>query len=240
MPTTGSGTGTQASAAQSVTAQNLVDAAQVALNDSGAAEFAEATLLQFLNEAIREYSQHFPRISTDDITAVADTRTYALEWDVINILAVEYPAGDDPPQYLTRVAYKRPSFYSGNHYDFLARLDLTTPPSLLLSFDPTADETITVRYQHPHDHSLILSDNCTVPSEHHHVLLQYIMFAAARYLQATEEATPTGSSSLIMSQLASDTRRYELAYLNAINRILYQRRGQSEAVSWRMDTDRIY
>lgn len=239
---TGSGTGTQAAAAQATTAQTIVDNAQTSLDDAAAATFTEAELLLFLNEGIREYSQHLPLVSTDTITAVASTRSYSLPWDTINVLAVEYPTGEDPAIYLKQMKRKRPSFYNEQYYDFLQRHDLTTAPTLLLSFDPTADETITVTYQHAHNHALALSDNCTVPREHHHILVQYIMFAAARQLQANEEAAPTSSSSLLMNQLASNTRRYELSYLNAINRVLFQRRGQSDtSTSWEMDRfGRIY
>ncbi len=64
------------------------------------------------------------------------------------------------------------------------------------------------------------------------MLLAYGLFAAARRLQQQEQANPTSSSSLLMSQLASNVRRLELAYLNALNRILTDRLGESERVVW--------
>lgn len=238
----GAGTGTPATPAQAITAQELIDdSIRPALNDTAAAEYTDAELLAFLNEAIKEYSQHFPRTAETDLTAVANTRTYNLPVDAINVTAVEYPAGDNPPEFISRMSRQRPSFARFEYYDFLPSGDLTSYPVLLLSFDPVAAETITVTYHYPHDNTLALSDNITVPSDHHHVLVQYVLFAAARQQQATEEANPTSSSSLLMSQYASNTRRYELSYLNAINRIIYHRRGQSVTITWTMDThDRIY
>lgn len=232
---TGAGTGTPANPAYAVTAQQIIDQSQSALNDSGAAEFSEAQLLSFLNEAIREYSQHLPRISTADITAVLNTRTYSLPIDTLNILSIEYPVGEDPPQYLQRAHHHTLSFPYVQTYDMITTHDLTQYPQFVLSFDPATAETIRVTYQHPHNHSLTLSDNCTVPSVHHHILIQYILFAAARFQLATEQANPTSNSSLLMSQLAANMRRLELTYLNALNRILYNIRGQSAVTVWNIE-----
>lgn len=239
----GSGTGTLATAPHQVTADDLIDdAIRPALDDAGASVFTDAELLSFLNESIREYSQHLPRISTASLATISNTRSYSLPYDLINVLAVEYPTDEEPPSFLTRLGRKRRDFLTSTFsYDFLPRLDLTNAPTLLLSFDPDAAETITVTYQHPHDHELTADSYITVPTEHHHVLIQYVLFACSRQLQANEEAAPTSSSSLLMSQYASNTRRYELAYLNALNRILFQRRGQSDTTAWQMDRwDRIY
>jgi hypothetical protein len=232
MPSSGSGTGTQVSGGQSITAQNLVDQAQNSLDDSGASVFSEAELLQWLNEAIREYSQHFPRKLYTDITAVADTREYNVAWNANAILSVEYPYGQDPPEYSHRRHYAARGWSDDEFYDFVSRKDLTATPQIWLSFEPTADEVLRVFYTAPHVYTLILADNVTVPGEHHHVLIQYVLFAAARQLQQAEQASPTNSSSLLMAQLANNTRRLELAYLNALNRILFHRQGNSQAVVW--------
>jgi hypothetical protein len=145
---------------------------------------------------------------------------------------VEYPADAEPPVYLRRQSYQSWRWAAERQYDFLSMKDGTTTPQLWLSFDPQAGELIRVRYQAGHTDTLALEDALTVPAEHHHVLLQYVLFAAARQLQQAEQASPTNNSSLLMSQLANNTRRLELAYLNALNRILFQRRGESGVVSW--------
>lgn len=238
---TGSGTGTPATIPHQVTADALAGTIRHALDDVAEATFSDAEILSWINEAIKEYSQHLPRTGTASLATVANTRTYSLPWDAIGISTVEYPAGENPPEYLIRMSRKRPSFSRFDYYDFLPSGDLTNYPVLLLSFDPQPAEAIEVTYQHPHDSELTATSYVTVPSEHHHVLTQYVMFAAARQLQANEEAAPTSNSSLLMSQFASNTRRYELAYLNAINRILYHRQGQSDSTSWKMDDyDRVY
>lgn len=239
---TGSGTGTPATIPHQVTAVSLIDdAIRPALDDVGESVFSDAELLSWLNEAIKEYTQHLPRLSTESIAAITNVRTYALPWDTLNVHSVEFPADEIPPVYIKQMSYKRPMQFNNRCYDFLPRLDLTTSPTILLNFDPVTGDIIRVSYQHPHDSELTADDYITVPADHHHVLVQYVLFTASRQLQANEEAAPTSSSSLLMSQYASNTRRYELAYLNALNRILFHRRGRSEMSVWTMDSfDRTY
>ena len=155
---------------------------------------------------------------------MAGVRRYALPADTRALLSVEYPEGRDPTVYLTRLAHKSRRFgQNSSAYDFLPRHDLTAAPSLLLSFDPAAGETLVVRHTQPHASAATANDDLTVPADHHHVLLGYVLFAAARQLQAAEQANPTGGS-LLMAQLAANARRHELAYLNALNRcLLYTR-----------------
>ena len=226
------GTGTRAAAPYAVTAGELLDEVRAALGDTAGATWSDAELLGFVGEAVREYSQHLPRVSEAALAAVDGERRYALPWDAAAVLSVEYPSDREPPSYIYRRRRKAAGFAAGWHYDVLPSHDLTAPPLLLLSFEPAAGEALAVRYLRPHQSSLTADDYLTVPADHHHVLLQYVLFAAARRQQAGEQATPTNNSSLLMGQLAANTRRLELAYLNALNRILYQRLGEGEIVGW--------
>lgn len=229
---TGAGTGTPAAPPYAVTAQALIDDVRIALDDVAGANWSDDELLAFLAEAVREYSQHLPRASEATLAALDDQRRYALPWDTTAVIAVEYPADAEPPARLRRRPYKSPAFETARHYDVLLSHDLTAPPVLLLSFDPIAGEAIAVRYLRPHESSLTADTYLTVRADHHHVLAQYVLFAAARRLQSREQTTPTNNSSLLMGQLAANARRLELAYLNALNRILYHRLGEGEAVGW--------
>lgn len=246
---TGSGTGTPASTPAATTAQALVDRARVMLSDPTDAEFSDSELLAFLNEAIQEYSQHVPRPSSINITTLANTRTYNLPYDTNAVTGVEYPAGQTPPEYLTRLRKTEHLSYTGRPsrdfydrtYDVVNQNDLTTYPSLVLSFDPDAGKTITVYYTHPHPSNLIASDYCTVIAEHQHILVHYVQYAAVRTQMNREQANPTSSSSLLMAQFASNLRRLEISYLNALNRALLARAGRSRSARWHMDNyDRIY
>ena len=229
---TGSGTGTRAAPPYAVTAGELVGEIRVALDDAAEEAWTDAELLGFLGEAVREYSQHLPRRGETALVAVAGERRYALPWDAVGVIGVEYPSDGEPPSFIYRRAHRRRDFTAGRYYDVVLSHDLTTAPALLLGFEPEAGEMITVRYLHPHASDLAAEDYLTVPADHHHVLLQYVLFAAARRQQVREQAAPTNNSSLLMGQLASNARRLELAYLNALNRILSQRLGEGEVVVW--------
>ena len=63
----GSGTGTLAAAPNAVTAGELLAAIRAALDDAAGNTWTDAELLSFLSEAVREYSQHLPRIGDDRI-----------------------------------------------------------------------------------------------------------------------------------------------------------------------------
>lgn len=229
------GTGTIAAAPNAVTAGELVAACRVALADEAAETWDEATLIGFVAEGVREYSQHLPRRAETTIVMVEGRRRYALPDEATVVVAVEYPAGMEPPAVLRRGRYKASAFTQRRVYDVVGTHDLTRPPVLLLSFDPAAGELLTARYLCPHVTPATADDYLTVPAEHHHVLLQYVLFAAARRRQVAEQAAPTNNSSLLMAQLAANARRLELAYLNALNRILFQRLGEGEVVGWSGD-----
>ena len=231
--TTYTGTGTTAAAPGGVTAGALAAECRAALGDTGdEPAWSDAALLGFLNEALREVSQHVPRVGVARVAALAGTRRYALPGDTLAVLSVEYPEGREPAVYLTRLAHKGRRFGgAAAAYDFLPRHDLTAAPALLLSFDPAAGETLAVRHTRPHAPLAAAGDTLTVPADHHHVLVQYVLFAAARQRQAAEQASAAGDV-LLMGQLAANVRRHELAYLQALNRILTQRQGESSVVAW--------
>lgn len=229
---TGFGTGSPATVPDAVLAADLLASIRVALGDEAEASWSDGQLLSFLNEAVREYSQHRPRLGEVTIAAVAGERTYPLPWDAAGVISARYEDNEGVSTIIYRLGYKNRHFDGGWVYDFLSRRDLTSAPLLVVGFEPAAGGALVVRYLRPHDSDLAPDSAVTVPGDHHHVLVGYVLFAAARQLQAREQANPTSSSSLLMSQLAANTRRLELAYLNALNRILTQRQGEGEIVSW--------
>lgn len=229
MPT---GTGTLVSPVYEVTAGAIVAEARAALGDGAAAVYDDAELLRYVNEAIAEYSVHLPRTGQSVVVLVAGARTYALPRETTAVVAVDYRAGAESVP-LRRLSYRHPRFTGyARLYDFLPRGDLTAAPTIMLSFEPAVGALLSVRHEQPHAHDLALNEVITVPAAHHHVLVAYVLFAAARRLQLIEQAGPTSGGTLLMGQLASNARRLELAYLGALNRILGHGLGQAEMVVW--------
>ena len=230
----------------STTLQNLIDAVEADLSDSGNATWAAADVERWCRDAIADYSQHFPRVLTETISASANDRTYDLPAGFMNVLTVEYPTGEDPPEYLARRPYDHPSFWQVNGYfDIVRRRDDTDVNELWISEKPSAGESIDVIYQAIHlidSTNLTTSDNLTVPERHHYLLRKYATWQAAIQLKAVEEASPTSNSSLLMSQLAINVDRARRAYVDAIAKAIFSE-SESSAVSWAdqvEETTRIY
>jgi hypothetical protein len=229
---TGSGTGMPATTPDGVMGAELVMTIRTALGDEAAGTWSDGDLLSFLNEGVREYSQHRPRLAEVVLGAVEGERSYSLPVDTAGIISVRYETSDGVSTNIHQLGYRNRRFEGGWVYDFLDRREMTAAPLLVVGFSPEAGSTLAVRYLRPHEARLAAGSLVTVPEEHHHVLVQYVLFATARRLQQQEQANPTSSSSLLMSQLASNTRRLEMSYLQTLNRMLTHRLGEGQIVRW--------
>ena len=88
----------------------------------------------WVNMAIRDYSKYFPLLKTQTITTSLNDNTYDLNTDFMGVVSVEYPTGEDPPQYLSRLDHTHPDFWqSDSWYDIIHRGDDTDPSELWLS-----------------------------------------------------------------------------------------------------------
>ena len=226
------------------TLQNLIDAVEAELGDSGNATWAAADIEQWCRDAIADYSEYFPRILTDGISTTADDRSYDLNADFIAAVSVEYPTGQEPARYLKRRPYIQPDFWiEDGYYDVVGRQDDTDLNELYISTKPAASETITVLYQALHDNGMATSGTLTVPGRHHHLLRAYVRWKATEQRAAAEEASPTSNSSLLMSQLQNNARRWKGEYLNGLAKAIQVGQGKSQVVSWAgtaEESSRIY
>lgn len=232
----GSGTGTPASGG-TTSFVNLVDRVETAVNDAANAEWSTAELATFLNDAIRDYSKHFPRVRRTDLTTVADQHEYDLPADVSGaLLGVEFPQGEEPPTYLELRSRYGPAFWgSVGYYDVIMRGDQTDVDVLVLSEDVAADET--VRAEYVAHHALIsnvtaISGYSSVPVQHEDLLIKYVIWQCSVQLQMAEEQSPTSSSSLLMAQYAANARRNRQQYEDALRQAIYAAEGRSAVVSW--------
>src|SRR4030067_1785145 len=85
------------------------------IGDSGTV-ISDAQLTQFINEAIKDISIHFPIPKTYTLSTALNDRKYDLEGDFISVVSVEFPTGDDPPTYLKRRSYLHASFWQVDGY----------------------------------------------------------------------------------------------------------------------------
>jgi hypothetical protein len=214
----------------------LVTRILITLNDEGNATWDTEMIATFLNDAIRDYSQHFPRIRTDSIAMTTGTAEYDLNADYQGILSVEYPDGEDPREYLLRRPYTHDDFWSEeDYYDIIPAADDNNPSQIVISSDVATGETAVVEYLAHHqlitDTGTITGSN-TVPPLHQQLLTKYCQWQAAAHLASAEQQTPTSNSSLLMAQLAQNARRLELSYATALQQAIYADEGKSTAVNW--------
>jgi hypothetical protein len=222
--------------ASSLTFTELISRAKVLLNDEAGGTWDTEMIGTFLNEAIRDYSQHFPRYRSTTIAAATGTHTYDLPADFLYATRVEYPAGETPPQYLSLRARRNPDFWSGRYwYDVDDHFSSSSPAQLTISTSPSTGENIVVSYAAPHesmDDPAAPTGTSTVPGPHQPLLMSYILWQASNHLLLKEQQNPTSNSSLLMAQLSQNARRFEASYSTSLRQAIYAEEGRSSVLSW--------
>ena len=217
----------------SISFNTLINQISYEISDS---TWDNAFIGYWINMAITDYSKHFPLLKVQTINCADDDKDYDLATDLISVVSVEYPAGEDPKVFLSRLPVTHPDFREGDSwYDIIEHGDDTDPNELLISAAPSTGEDIYVTY-HGH-HALMAnpaspSGNCTVPVYHHNLLTLYVHWQNALALTNNEQQSPTSNSSLLMAQLAQNARRCENAYHVALQQAIYADQGKSRAVLW--------
>jgi hypothetical protein len=223
-------------APQSTEFADLVDRCSTALNDENNATFSDAQIAVWLNDAIRDYSQHFPLQQVASIACSAADQEYDLPADFLGILAVEYPTGETPKAYLSRLPFTHQDFGSSEKwYDIRPQRDESDRDELILSASPSAGQSIQILYNGHHaliaNPSSISGDN-TVPVIHQQLMIKYVSWQGALFLAAAEQASPTSNSSLLMAQLSQNARRLESGYHTAVKQALFGADGASVVQGW--------
>lgn len=101
--------------------------------------FTTQQIDSWINAAIRDLNNHFPRTVTNALSTTAGTHIYDLPTTFISMLKVEYPSGDDPPSCLMYRSSRPAAFWDvAGYYDILYPQDLTAtnPPQLVISASP--------------------------------------------------------------------------------------------------------
>jgi len=183
-------------------------------------QWPDATLDQWINDAIADYSVYFPRRLTKSIDCVTDQLEYSLSvlTNPIAVISVEYPDGEDPMVFLSR----RPKegvndFWDGNYYDVWG---VHQPETLVLGSKPTTGEKIVVGYFAEHLYPGADGDVLTVPDRHLEGLVLFTWWKAAQALLAVEAMDPQ-TTTLLMAQFdmlvyrAAREYRYWVQYVQA-------------------------
>lgn len=185
--------------------------AQVRLYLADETVWPDDTIYGYMVDAVRFYSVEFPRRSYRTLDLTTGTQAYDLWGDLREVLKVEYPAGESPPEYLDRVPLGSPALGNGEDVyavtgAVFASLDVNTE----IVFGPTVatGEDAVIHYLGLHriDLSKLTDAEITVPEEHLEALHALIDFRAHWQLESAE-AVDIGTSSIELSQLGENARR---------------------------------
>ncbi len=201
-------------------------------------KWSDATLNTWINQAILDYSHYFPYIAAKSYTFTASSRSFTianLNPTPIRVLRVEYPAGLQPPRYLTPIPRSDPRFWDGPYYEAVGE----PPTDIYLGEEAQAGEAAEVTYTAIH--TLPTSDNSvlSVPDIHLEVLILFCLWKAAEEILMSESIDPD-SLEFLVSQKGLNVIRLERLYRNKLWE--FQRSSSSRVAGfWRMDAkDRIY
>lgn len=204
-------------------------------------KFSSLQLDEWINDAIRELTLHFPRRLSLALSCTAGDRTYNLPSALRSLLSVEYPAGQAPPRYLKRLPYTDQGFWeAAGCYDLVLPQDASAgnPPQLWISDRPKAGESILAWYEAEHNLLSAPSDETDFLERHLHLLPLYVRWRAWQALSTQDGADPNVLDPLF-SNMEAAAARAEASFRRALEQAR-RAEGGSAVVRWRMDGERTY
>jgi hypothetical protein len=213
------------------------------IGDPSYATFTQLQVDDWINQAIRDLSIHFPRYEGYTINTTLGDHYYDLESYTKGIVSVEYPAGQKPPRFLARKSVTDPIFWlKPGFYDFIKpnTSDDSTPPQIVLSdYTPVGANLIHIRLTRDHAPLLDPTDECSVLERHYHLIGLFVRWKAISE-RSTHESMDPSPLAMRASLMENATQKAENAYISALNRALAAETDSSQ-VSWKMDRfDRAY
>jgi hypothetical protein len=223
------------------TLTEMADRAQVALNDTAAGTWPQATVEEWCLDALREYNQHFFKSAQDFIDCVADQHNYDLNADFRGVIYVSYPWDITDPVYLKRMSRQHPSFWLSDDYcDIHESYNPNTAAQIWISASPAAGEQIYVHYAATYDTDLTGIDNFEIPPEHDPIILAFVIWRAHQERLATEAQNPD-TTIRMLQQMKLAVQSTEFTYRQLLRRAEAARADGGPTGPWEVDGyDRIY
>jgi len=220
------------------------------LNDRARRLIGDATTLftdlqidEWINDAIRDISLHFPRVIVSTLSTTLNDREYDLELSFIAPLSVEYPTGEDPKEYLLRRSRLHKDFWSQDgYYDILLTQtsDDTNDIQFIMSEKPPADETVTIWHTAVHNELSGASDETTIQDRHLHLISLFVRWKAWQEL-ATSEGMDPDPIKLLSATQEVNAGRAERSYRAALREAKASESESAIVTGWSPDRfDRVY
>lgn len=217
----------------------LRDRVQVALSDAAGATWANATIEEWLTDAIRDYSKYLPRIVLYTYSSGSDYTEVQMPENFQAVVSVAEYSGSTRVRYLSRKAYDHEDFVNGNgyFYDVRRRRDVADGDMVVFSYTVPTANGMYIEYQADHEWSLIQGSPytvpITVPARDEPILIQYCVWMAWRERTGKEVANPD-TSTILLSQMDTNAGRQKRIYDQMIRDAINMPTGEM-AASWKMD-----
>jgi hypothetical protein len=125
-------------------------------------QWRDTLLNMWIQDGIRDYSHHLPRLASASITCAAGQQSYSLTaYTILQARAVEYPSSQTPRRLLSHLGREHPAFAGGPYYDLKADHSF-----LYLGESPALGEFILLEYDTLHAVPAIDSAELSVPVQH--------------------------------------------------------------------------
>lgn len=208
------------------------------------------TIKEWIKDAVRDYSIHFPIIATIEDDAEDDVYEYDFfagahdEEDlpvIFGVIEFEYPAGEDPPEYPKRGSHTQSSFFG----DGVSYYDVVLNPAMnnveIWLSQPETGQKFQAKYLAEHTWTSVDSggdQNCEVPSHHRPIIVQYVILQCwLERLTMSLEEVDLKHFNVLEKRVAFESLRYE----TMLEQAKRTRPSESKTIPWAMDAyDRIY
>jgi hypothetical protein len=185
----------------SVSFEDLITACLMALGDGDASTWSRTNImLPWCIEAIRTFPILRP-MQYDYSDLLITTYEIELPADFREVISVEYPTAQTPPQFCLRKNRLDPNFYDEkNYYDIDHDYSTGSGWILYMSTSIAAHSHVFVEYLANHDTAMTDSSECliTIPDEYEGILIASVMCRAYRERLGVMMQDPTAHSSVIM------------------------------------------
>jgi len=194
---------------------------------------------QWINDAIADYSRHFPRELTEPMKLIAGTYEYNLATVLTNpqaILKIEYPLNKQPPEYLEyRQERDGRGFYGERVYDVQGM-----PPGTLIlgPGDWATDAQVHITHHADHYYPEDDTELMTVPNGHLELIVLFVRMVALMDI-AMQESQDTRTNSLVVGTLSLNANRAEREYRGKLEKYLAAASVGSQVMQW-AGVKRIY
>lgn len=201
------------------------------------ATWPDASINQWITDAIRDYSVYFPKTVeiVDDCAAGVRDITVGSAATFQGIVAVEYPYGQTPARYLTRKNQQEPDFDGGAFYDVT-----TEEGQIRLGETPVATDDIRILYLVGHTPPALDATQLTMPDSHIEALKLYIIWQGALAVEMALLPSPT-TDIYLLQQLKTNVHEAEQAYRAKIADLRKTPSASGVSGPWVLDeNDRVY